>query len=129
MPKKRRVLKKPADIKRQLRITERELRHLNEAQWSYAKRMLKFGFAAWVFGFLTFFFAILMMNVELFGGTQPVWAPSLVIALAAPVMITAMLVRKFAIKIKRLERIRRGLLVEYEKAVLQHVEKMVTSRG
>ena len=129
MPKKRRAAGKSTDIKRQLRITERELRHLNEAQWSYSKNMLKFGFAAWVFGLSAFLFAILVMNLELFGGTQPVWTSLLVVALAAPVMITAVLVRKFVVKIKRLERIRRGLLTEYERAVLRHVEKIVTSKG
>ncbi len=128
MPAKRRVTRKSADIKRQLRIAERELRHLNEAQWSYSKGMLKFGFVAWVFGLSAFFSAILLMNTELFGAAQPIWTSLLVVALAAPVMITAMLVRKFVVKIKRLERIRRGLLGEYERAVLRHVEEIVTKR-
>ena len=128
MPKKRRAPRKSADIKRQLQVAERELRHLNETQWSYAKSMLKFGFAAWVFGLSAFFFAIIIMNAEVFGAVQPVWTSLLVAALAAPVMVTAVLVRKFAVKIRRLERIRRGLLAEYEKAVLRRVGEIVTKR-
>lgn len=129
MLKKRRTPRKSADIKRQLRIVEHDLHHMTEAQWSYAKSMLKFGLAAWVFGLSAFFFAILIMDAELFGAAQPAWTSLLVVALAAPVIVTAMLVRKFAIKIKRLERIRRGLLAEYQKAVLRHVERLTASKG
>jgi hypothetical protein len=120
--------RKSAEIKRQLRIAERELRRLNQTQWVYSKSMLKFGFAAWIFGLSIFFSAVMVMDVALLVAAQPVWAPLLVVALAAPVVVTAVLVRKFAVKIKRLERIRRGLLEEYERAVLRRVEEMVTKR-
>jgi len=128
MPKKRRAPRKSAEIKRQLRIAERELRRLNQTQWSFSKSMLKFGFAAWVFGLLAFFLAIVLMDAQLLGTAQPVWTSLLIAALAAPVVVTAVLVRKFAVKIRRLERIRRGLLEEYEKAVLRRVEEIVTKR-
>lgn len=113
MPEKRGAPRNPADIKRQLQIIERELNSLNKAQWSYAKNMLKFGLACWILGISAFFLAIMMTDAELFGVAQPVWASLLIIALAAPVTVTAVFVRRVAIKIKRLERIRRGLLAEY----------------
>jgi len=113
MPEKRGPPRNPVDIKRQLRIIERELNSLNKAQWSYAKNMLKFGLACWILGISAFFLAIMMTNAELFGVAQPVWASLLVVALAAPVTVTAVFVRRISTKIKCLERIRRGLLAEY----------------
>jgi len=92
-------------------ITERELHRLDETQRLYVKKMLKFGFSAWIFGLSTFFLAIVVANVELFGGPPPAWVSLLVVAPAAPLTITAVFVaRKFAAKIKRLERIRRSLI-------------------
>ncbi len=129
MPEKRRASRNPADIKRRLRIAERELHHLNKAQWSYAKGMLKFGLVAWILGISAFFLAVWMADAELFGVAQPVWTSLLVVALAAPVTITAVFVRRIAIKMKRLERIRRGLLTEYQKAVLRHMEHVAASKG
>lgn len=129
MPEKLRASRNPADIKRRLRIAERELHHLNKAQWSYAKSMLKFGLVAWVLGISAFFLAVWMTDAEIFGVAQPVWTSLLVVALAAPVTITAVFVRRIAIKMKRLERIRRGLLTEYQKAVLRHMEHVAASKG
>lgn len=129
MQKKRGATLEAAKIKRELQIANRELHHLTEAQWSYAKHMLKFGLAAWVFGISVFLCSIVLADAQLLGETQPVWTSLLVLALAAPVVVTAVLVRKFSVKIKRLERIRRGLLTEYEKAVLKRVGRIITSRG
>ena len=115
-------------IKQQLQTTDRELRHLNELQWIYSKRMLKFGMAAWIFGLCTFFFAVVVINIQLLGTTYHIWLPLLIIALAAPVAITATLIRKFAVKIRHLERVRRDLLTEYEKAILKRVERIVVPK-
>lgn len=128
MPKKGITPKKALDIKRRIQTSDRELRHLNEVQWVFSKRLLKFGMAAWIFGLSAFFSAIVIMNAELLGSTYQVWVPIIIIALAAPVIITASLIRKFAIKIRQLERIRRGLLAEYEKAILKRVEHIVTGK-
>lgn len=128
MPKKRAAPQKALTIKRQIQTTDRELRHLNEIQWIYSKRMLKFGMAAWIFGLATFFSAVTIMDAELLGPTYHIWLPLLIIALAAPIAITATLIRKFAVKIRRLERIRRSLLAEYEKAIVRRVEEMVTAK-
>ena len=43
--------------KRELETLQHELNRLIEIQWTYAKRMLKFGVAAWVFGLSLFFFS------------------------------------------------------------------------
>ncbi len=120
--------KKAVEIKRRIQTADRELRHLNEVQWIYSKRMLKFGMAAWIFGLSTFFFAIIILNAQLLSPTYHIWLPLLIIGLAAPVAITASLIRKFAVKIRQLERIRRGLLSEYEKAILKRVEHIVTGK-
>jgi len=120
MPKKRRKTRKSKGIKRQLRIAERELRHLKATQRLYVEKMLKFGLAAWVFGLSLFFFAIVMVNVELFG-PPPVWISLLVGIPAAPVTITAVFIRKHAVKTKRLKRIRHGLIAKYKKAALRPV--------
>ena len=120
MPK-RKASRKSVDIKQHLRITEEKLHRLEENKSLFTKNMLKFGFAAWVFGLSAFFFAIVMVNVELFGKAPPNWISLLVGAPAAPVMITAALVRKFDIKIKRLKHIRGGLMKKYQKAVLRNM--------
>jgi membrane protein implicated in regulation of membrane protease activity len=125
MPQKRR--RSAADIRRELRVVERELSNLIRIQWTYAKRMLKFGMAAWIFGLCTFFLAIVILNPGLIWEAPLLAAPLLVIAAAAPVLITAVVIRKFSYKIKRLERIRRGLLVQYEKAVLKRIGEMISS--
>lgn len=129
MPKKGITPKKALDIKRRIQTADRELRHLNEVQWIYSKRMLKFGMGAWIFGLSTFFSAIIIMDAQLLGPSYQIWLPILIIALAAPVAITASLIRKFAFKIKQVERIRRSLLAEYEKAILKRVEHIVTGKG
>lgn len=120
---------KALEIKRRIQTADRELRHLNEVQWIYSKRMLKFGMAAWIFGLATFFSAVIVMDAQLLTPTYSIWLPLLIIGLAAPVVITATMIRKFALKIKQLERIRRDLLGEYEKAILKRVEHMVAAKG
>ncbi|MFQ6129629.1 MAG: hypothetical protein ACE5OT_02320 [Candidatus Hadarchaeaceae archaeon] len=120
MPKKGRTTRKSKHIKRRLQITERELRHLKSTQRLYVGKMLKFGLAAWVFGLSVFFFMIVMVNAKLFG-PPPVWISLLVGVPAAPVTITAVFIRKFAVKTKHLERIRHRLLAKYKKVTLQPV--------
>ena len=114
-------------IKRELGIAERELKHITEFQWSYAKRMLKFGLASWVFGVATFFSVLIVYDPGLvFGTSAPVAWSLLVFAAAVPVMIVIVLIRRFVVEIKRLERIRKALLGEYERALLKRVGKIIT---
>jgi len=133
--KERRAFRKFEDVKKQLRKTDRELRHMEENRWSYTKNMLRFGFASWVFGLAVFLFAIVAVNTEFFGGVQLTWSsmlvgtPLLVGAPAAPVAATAVSVRKFDTKIKRLRRVRKRLVVKYQKAVLRYVEDIAASRA
>lgn len=142
LPKRRRGPKafiRFEDVKKQLRKTDRELRRMEENRWSYTKNMLKFGFASWIFGLSVFLFAIVAMNTdffaELFGPVQLTWSsmlvgtPLLVGAPAAPVTTTAVSVRKFDVKIKRLRRIRKKLVGKYQKAVLQYVEEVAAARS
>jgi len=121
-------LEKVPEVKRRIQAADRELHHLNEAQWSFSKHMLKFGVASWVVGMSSFFSAITVLNQSLIGTTIPMWAPLLISALAAPVALTAMLVRKFAVRIKKLEVLRRKLLADYEKAKLARVGEMIIAR-
>lgn len=127
MPKKKSV-PKSLGLKKQLQTTDRELSRLHQIQWLYSKRMLKFGMASWIFGLATFFFAVILMDAQLLTATFNVWVPLLIIALAVPVMITVVMIRKFARKIRYLERLRHGLLTEYERALLKKVEKMITEK-
>ncbi|MBA7602954.1 hypothetical protein ES703_10050 [subsurface metagenome] len=126
MSKVREVFRELGEVEQRLRITERKLYRLKEDSWSYTKNMLKFGFASWVFGLSVFFLAIVAMSTELFGGAPLTWTfmlvgiPLLVGAPAAPMMMTAVSVRKFDTKIKRLRRIRSGLAVKYQSALYQY---------
>lgn len=126
MPKAQEAFRKLKDVEQHLRITERKLHRLKEDRWSFTKNMLKFGFAAWVLGLSVFFLAIVVLSVEFFAGSQPILTysfmgtPFLVGASAASVMMTAAFVRKFDIEVKRLRRIRMGLGVKYQRALLQY---------
>lgn len=126
MPKTQKKAKSAATIKRELEIAERELRRITKFQWTYAKRMLKFGFASWIFGVSTFFSTIIIYNSSLLSGTSAsiVWS-LLIFAAAVPVMIIAVLIRKFVAQIKRLERVRKALLVEYERVILKRVGEII----
>jgi hypothetical protein len=72
-----------------------------------------------------FFSAIIIINANLLPQSYGIWAPLLIIGLAAPVIITAVVLRKFAAKVKYLERLRHTLLTEYERAILKRVEKII----
>lgn len=119
---------KALDIKRQLQATDRELSRLHGLQWIYAKRLLKFGIIFWVIGLGMFFTAITIINVNLLPQSYGIWGPLLILGLAAPVILTAIVLRKFAAKIKYLERLRHTLLTEYERAILKRVEKIIVER-
>ncbi len=122
-------LRRTGALKQQLQINERELHQTKQIQRLYVEKMLKFGLAAWVFGLSVFFLAIVIVNVELLG-PLPVWTSLLVGVPAAPVTITGVFVRKFDVKIKRLERTRRELLTKkYKKIRPRHVKRMKASRG
>ena len=124
MPKKHSQVKSATVIKRDLEITERELRHATEFQWIYAKRMLRFGFFSWVFGLLLFFFILVIRGLEFLGRLSLAY-PLLIIAIAVPIFITAFSVRKFNAQIKRLERVRKLLLTDYERAILKRTSSLI----
>lgn len=116
---------KTVEIKQKIHTTDRELHHLTEAQWSYSKHMLKFSTASWILGLSSFFSTITIMDLNLLETNFSNWIPLLILALAAPVTLTVLLVRKFVVKIKHLELVRRKLLSEYEKAILTRVGELI----
>lgn len=124
--KKEPTSKKAAKLKRELEIIERELKRLIGIQWGYAKRMLKFGVASWVFGLSIFFSAIIISNPTLLSETPPISISLLILAASVPIFITVALIRKFASKVRRLERMRRMILIEYEKALLKRAGEIIT---
>lgn len=124
MPKKSPRVKNAATVKRELAVAERELHHITELQWTFAKRMLKFGFASWIFGMSSFFSILIVYDSKLLGETL-LATPLFIIAAAAPIAITAVLARKFRAKIKRLEHMRKSLLTEYERAILKRVGEII----
>ena len=122
------LAKKSLEAKQKIRAADRELHRLIEVQWSCSKRMLKFDMASWVFGLSSFFSTITIANLHLLGTTLSTWVPLLIVSLAVPIALTALLVRKFAVKIKHLETVRRRLLTEYKKAMLTRVGEMIVTR-
>jgi hypothetical protein len=126
MPKTSKKARTGATIKRELEIAERELKRITEFQWTYAKRMLKFGFASWIFGVSAFFSVLIIYDYKILGGTliSTAW-PLLVLAAAVPVIIIAVLIRKFVAEAKRLERVRKALLSEYERVILRRVGEII----
>jgi hypothetical protein len=112
---------KASMVKRELEVLERELGHLHEVQWTYAKQLLKFGIASWIFGLSTFFLAIIVLDASLLGRMQPISISLLVFAAAAPILITAMRISRFRIKINRMEYTRGTLLAVYQRAILKRI--------
>ncbi len=119
---------KTLTLKRQLSAVNRELARVQELQWTYSKRLLKFGIATWIFGLSTFLFSTVILNVGALGTTYNFWIPLMIGALAVPILITVAMIRKFSSKMRYLERLRHALLSEYEKAMLRKVEKMITEK-
>ncbi len=127
MPKQHSKVKSATVIKRELEVTERELHHITEFQWIYAKRMLKFGFASWIFGLILFFLILVIRGLEFLGKLSLAY-PLLIIAIAVPILITAFYVHKFSAKIKRLDRVRKMLLTEYEEAILKSASTLIKKK-
>lgn len=125
MPEKIPIPSKAADIKKQLQATDRELSRLHALQWLYAKRLLKFGIIFWIFGMGMFFTAMIIIDIRYLPQSFGIWAPLLIIALVIPIILTAIMLRKFGAKIRYLERLRHTLLTEYERAILKRVEKII----
>lgn len=116
----------PNDIKRKVQVVEEELGNLWNLQWSYAKHLLKFGFASWILGISAFVASLLIYKGPSLITETPAISISLLIgAGAAPALITAFLVDRHQKKINRLERIRKGLLSQYETTLLKKIEEGV----
>lgn len=116
----------PEDIKRKVQVVENELENLSNLQWSYAKQLLKFGWAAWVFGVAAFVASLIVYQGPSLVFNAPVLSISLlIIAGAAPVIVTIFLIQKHRRKINRLERIRKGLLTQYESTLLKKMEEKI----
>ncbi|HDI12814.1 MAG TPA: hypothetical protein ENF64_01715 [Hadesarchaea archaeon] len=128
MPRKKTRSSKTLTLKQQLRTVNRELARVQKLQWTYSKRLLKFGIATWIFGLSTFLSSIIIMDAKALSATYNLWVPIMIATHAVPLLITAVMIRKFSSKIRYLERLRHALLSEYEKVMLKKVEKMITER-
>jgi len=118
---------KAGEAKQQLQVIDRDLYHLRRTQWIFSKRMLKVGIATWVLGIIMFILGVLVSaGVQILQQTFNIWMPFLIIALVAPIVISALFVHKIVMKINRLERNRKNLMERYEKAMLKKVGKMVS---
>jgi signal transduction histidine kinase len=87
--------KSPEEIKRKLAVLRDRIHRLSELDKEYSRRMLKFGFAAWVFGLSTFIVSLVFLRG--FGFTLQIPAISislLVGAGAAPLAITVLMLQR-----------------------------------
>lgn len=115
------------DIKRELTVIERELNRLIRLQWKYAKGMLKFGLFAWILGIGMFLWTLIIyQGPDLIPQTPPISVSLLISAAAVPIIITVVTIRKFSKKIRHLERIRHGVLSEYERTLLKEAQEMIS---
>jgi hypothetical protein len=113
--------KKAVTIKRRLENLERELSRLQEIQRIYARQMLKFGIASWIFGLSIFFLAAIILDPSLPGRMSPVSISLLALAAAGPISITGVGIRNFRVKIDRMECIRGTLLASYRRDILDRM--------
>ncbi len=124
------VSSKAADkAKSQVQIIDRDLYHLREVRRRYSSRIVKMGVTSWIIGIVAFTASVyIWVGINIASGLFKVWAPLLIIALAAPIVISTIFIRRLIAKEKRLEQMRKNLLDRFEKAMLKKVEKMVTKK-
>jgi signal transduction histidine kinase len=85
----------PEEIRRKLLALKDRIYHLSEIQREYGGKMLKFGFAAWIFGLCVFVTSLVFLRGLGFALKLHILSISLLIgAGAAPLLITALMVRK-----------------------------------
>lgn len=117
----------PEDIKRKLTVIEDELENLSSVQWVYAKRLLKYGIGAWIFGIAAFAATIAVLwGPEIIFEASPTIYSLLIIAGAAPILVSVVFIRRFRKKSDRLENLRNSLLNNYESALLDKVEDNIS---
>ena len=113
--------KKAVMMKRKLDLLEHELSRLQKIQWIYAKQMLMFGAASWIFGLSTFFLAAILLDPSILGRMAPISISLLLLAAAVPIMMTVRGIRKFRIKINRVEYKRGTLLARYRREIMARI--------
>lgn len=113
--------KKAVMIKRKLDLLEHELSRLQKIQWIYAKQMLMFGAASWIFGLSTFFLVAILLDPSILGRMAPISISLLLLAAAVPIVMTVRGIRKFRIKINRMEYMQGTLLARYRREILERI--------
>jgi hypothetical protein len=113
--------KKSVIIKRELEILEHEISRLQKIQRIYAKQMLKFGTASWIFGLSTFFSAAILLDPSILGRMSPIPISLLLLAASVPILITLVGIRDFCIKINHMEHIQGTLLARYRRDILERI--------
>jgi signal transduction histidine kinase len=87
--------KSPEEIKQKLMVLKDRISRLSELQRDYSRKMLKFGFAAWVFGISTFIVSLVFLRGFGFMLRVPIVSISLLVgAGAAPLVITALMLQR-----------------------------------
>lgn len=117
--------KSAKDVKREIQVIDRELYHLRELQRRYSRRMLRAALIIWCAGVLIFFVSVALVMGVHFLTMPPIWFSLLILALAAPIFITCIFVRRLELKQKALERRRKHLMEKFEEAMVKRVERIV----
>ncbi len=110
----------PEDIKNRLKATKGKLEELLTSQWTYARRMLKFSLASWIFGISIFavLTVIYFRGFSFLSNALPLVVSFFVGGLAVPIIITAALLGKKRKKIQKLDSMKSNLISNYEKALI-----------
>ncbi|KXA95788.1 hypothetical protein AKJ38_04305 [candidate division MSBL1 archaeon SCGC-AAA259I14] len=109
----------PSKIREKVKTVEGEIEDLLSSQWSYAKRMLKFSLASWIFGISLFIATLLAYKGPEFLLKIPPLSLSLLVgACAAPITIASMFLRNKNKKVEKLKDRKSKLLSQYEKALI-----------
>jgi hypothetical protein len=111
------------DAKRRIEIIDRNLYHLQEFRRGYRKRVIKVGLLVWAIGVLAFTVAAFARGSEFTLSVINVWLPLLIIALAAPVLVSASFIHKLDRREKTLRDRRKLLLSKFEREMLKEVKK------
>nr|AGF93412.1 membrane protein containing ATP-binding region, ATPase-like protein [uncultured organism] len=120
----------PEEVKNRLQITKEKIEEMLKSQWAYAKKMLKFSLASWIFGVSVFaaFTVIYLGGFAFIIEALPLVISFLIGGLAVPIIISAILIGKKRKKIRKLDSIKSDLVSNYEKAIIASEKRKIEEK-
>lgn len=116
----------PEKIRKVTRKVEKKIEKVSKQQWIYAKRLLKFGTGACVFGFSLFVATLIILEgPALIWNSPPLSLSILATSPAIAVIMATIFLKKLKKREKRLEKIKEELNNAYSRAALKKLGEKI----